>query len=319
MPPFQLTAGDFDALTGEKQRQNSFNPERAALKAKLLTLEASVREKLGAKIADLSFETSVEFPCAWNQWQVDAMRLFLFRGDADRRTLLSMVDRDGQIADLVNDPAHELRNVILSLSVENHAVEIALRLSARASIDLRNFMRKVAEMWERDRFIAFVKALPADFHIGVDPTGPAIAPERLDAAGLEMLTSTLAKPVPAGAREPWLVVGRRIDRTDKSVAKIATLAVETVDALLPIYRFIAWAKGNDHAGVGKASAAGSRGIALAIGLAKNDKVTVIEGMFAGKSGLVQEIDKSGMVKVLIGNVPVKLAAKGLRKAEQVSR
>ena len=49
-------------------------------------------------------------------------------------------------------------------------------------------------------------------------------------------------------------------------------------------------------------------------LAKNDAVRIMRGMFAGKSGVVQEIDAKGGLRVLVGKVAVKLGAEDVQKS-----
>ena len=50
------------------------------------------------------------------------------------------------------------------------------------------------------------------------------------------------------------------------------------------------------------------------GLAKNDAVRIIRGMFAGKSGVVQEVDAKGGLRVLVGKVAVKVDAEDVQKS-----
>ena len=49
------------------------------------------------------------------------------------------------------------------------------------------------------------------------------------------------------------------------------------------------------------------------GLVKNDTVRIIRGMFAGKQGVVQEVDAKGGLRVLVGKVAVKLDAEDVQK------
>ena len=49
------------------------------------------------------------------------------------------------------------------------------------------------------------------------------------------------------------------------------------------------------------------------GLGKNDRVRIVRGVLAGRSGVVQEIDAKGALRVLVGTVAVKLAADDVEK------
>jgi transcription antitermination factor NusG len=50
------------------------------------------------------------------------------------------------------------------------------------------------------------------------------------------------------------------------------------------------------------------------GLSKNDRVKIVRGMFSGRTGVVQEIDAKGALKVLVGTVAVKVGADEVEKS-----
>jgi transcription antitermination factor NusG len=84
-------------------------------------------------------------------------------------------------------------------------------------------------------------------------------------------------------------------------------------SLLPIYRFVAWSRDNDFVSMREALQK-EKQQKRQKGLAKNDAVRIIRGMFAGKQGVVQEVDAKGGLRVLVGKVAVKLDAEDVQKS-----
>jgi len=81
---------------------------------------------------------------------------------------------------------------------------------------------------------------------------------------------------------------------------------------MPIYQFIAWTRDNDFVLMREALKQ-EKQAKRQKGLSKNDKVRIVRGVFAGRTGVVQEIDAKGALKVLVGTVAVKLAAEEVEK------
>ena len=78
-------------------------------------------------------------------------------------------------------------------------------------------------------------------------------------------------------------------------------------ALLGLYRFIAWSRDNDFVSM-RDVLQKEKQVKRQRGLARNDEVRVVRGMFAGKMGVVQEIDARGGIRLLVGKLAVKVAA-----------
>jgi transcription antitermination factor NusG len=91
------------------------------------------------------------------------------------------------------------------------------------------------------------------------------------------------------------------------------LARERLIALLPLYRFIAWSRDNDFVSMREALQK-EKQQRRQKGLAKHDPVRIVRGMFAGKTGVVQEVDARGGIKVLVGKVAVKIDVEDVAKS-----
>ena len=103
----------------------------------------------------------------------------------------------------------------------------------------------------------------------------------------------------------WLVVGRGLDRASAVAAGAALIDSlrDVLGALLPLYHFIAWSRDNDHVAVRdrlreRAVARKRRGLVV------GDRVRITAGVFAGRVGVVHDIDSRGRPKVLVGRIPI---------------
>jgi hypothetical protein len=311
-----FTNADFDAYAQKKWKSNVFTRERLEVKQKLLALG---RELQGAMVAQdgspLACETSAEYPTLWNHKQVDSQHLYFSRNEGARKELDRIIDRQTSIASQLDDPSPQRKHVFLSLMVGNEAFEAALKLHPDAKVDRQNLQRKCEDHFEAEKLIRLAHELGDGWRVGVIPElGDARA---LDEARLSQLLATLAQPAPLalpGTPQRLLYIG--ISWPREAVLQAGDGIIEQARAaltrLLPIYRFIAWSRENDFVSM-KETLQKERQAKRQKGVAKNDSVRIVRGMFAGKSGIVQEIDAKGQLKVLVGKMAVKVDAADVDK------
>jgi hypothetical protein len=308
---------DFDAYLPHKWKSNVFNRERLEVKQKLLALGRELEASLvGADGAPLSVETSVEHPALWNHKQVDAQHLFFYRNEGSRKELDAIMNRDRGIASLIDDPTPQRNHVLLVVTLGKDGVDVGLRLHPDAKVDRQNLERRAEDHFEREKLLRLIHELPAPSRIGVLPE---LAPAaELDEARLEEIVGALGRAAAAvhrpGAASPQLWVGRHLPRDEAIAAAggIVELLREALVGLLPVYLFIAWSRDNDYVSMREALQK-ERQARRQKGLAKNDSVRIIRGMFAGKSGVIQEIDAKGHLRVLVGKMAVKVEADDVTK------
>jgi hypothetical protein len=307
-----FTNSHFDAYRKEKWRSRAFNLERLAVKEVLGALGSALAGPLGvAGSVSLAVELSAEYPALCNQKQVDAQHLVFTRPPALRREIERVVDRARGMASVIEDPSPQRSHVVLIASVTVDHVFTGLKLHRDAAVDRQNLETQLADAARAQELMALLAGLPADIDVGIDAV--CVKPAAGACLGyMRTLIERLNAPLALG-QSRWLTMGRRIAR-EQAIALGAELAghVERVlVAVLPIYRYMAWSHDNDHIALREQMR--ERRAAAQRGFGKNDTVRVIAGVFAGRTGVVQEIDGKGMVRVLIGSVPIKLEADALVK------
>ncbi len=308
-----FTDRDFDSYAPNKWKSNVFNRERLEVKQKLLALG---RELGGALIAadgsPLACEASSEHPALWNHKQVEAQHLFFSRNEAARKELDLIMDRARPMSSMLEDPTPQRNHLFLCATVDLERIEFSLKLHPDARVDRQNFERKLAEPWECEKFLDLVHALPEDLRIGVSGSLSQEA-RALDNASLKGVLLDFAKPeLPGNAH--WFVVGKTIPRNDAKSrgVELAATAREELLRLLPLYQFVAWSRDNDFVSMREALKQ-EKQTRRQKGLLKNDRVRIVRGVFAGRQGIVQELDAKGALKVTVGLMAVKVDADDVEK------
>jgi transcription antitermination factor NusG len=310
-----FTDADFDAYQQKKWKSNVFNRERLEVKQKLTALGRALQGALiGLDGSPLAAEPSVEHPALWNHKQVEAQHLYFFRNEGARKELDAIIDRQKTLASLIDDPTPQRNHLFLAVTLTEQAIELSLKLHPDARVDRENLERKCDDHFEREKLLNLLRGLNGNFRVGVTPE---LAPvSELDDARLEHVVAELGKPAPALALGPprLFYVGRMVPRAEALAAgaAVAELARAGLESLLPVYRFIAWSRDNDFVSM-RDQLQKEKQQKRQRGLVKNDPVRIIRGMFAGKAGVVQEVDAKGGLKVLVGKVAVKIDAEDVTK------
>jgi hypothetical protein len=317
-----LTDADFEAYAPKKWKSNVWNRERLEVKQKLLGLG---RELAGHLAADdgspLAVEASVEHPALWNHKQVEAQHLYFSRNEGARKELDRIIERGQSLASRIDDPTPQRNHLFLALTVGHEHAEAALRLHPDARVDRQNLERKCEDHFEREKLVHLLARLPEGYRVGVS-AGPVLEARAADESRLvEVLTAFRAPPplAPPGPPGPGGIPGmfqvsRGVPRAEvvASGAAFAETARSLLAALLPLYHFVAWSRDNDYVSI-RDVLQRERQAKRQRGLARNDEVRVVRGMFAGKMGVVQEIDARGGIKLLVGNLAVKVDAEDVVK------
>jgi hypothetical protein len=309
-------SADFDAYASKKWKSNVFNRERMEVKQKLVSLARELQAAITAVDGSpLAVDTSVEHPALWNHKQVEAQHLFFSRNEGSRKELDQIIDRQKSFASMIDDPTPLRNHVFLVVTLQHEALELALKLHPDAKIDRQNLERRTEDHFEREKLLHMLQGLGEGFRAGVTPELTSVA--ELDDARLKEIVVQLGQPspvVPPTAPQRLLYVGHAIPR-DEAVAAgagLVEIARRELGKLLAVYRFIAWSRDNDFVSM-KEALQKEKQAKRQKGLTKNDTVRIVRGMFAGKTGVVQDIDAKGGLKVLVGKVAVKIDVEDVAK------
>jgi len=219
---------------------------------------------------------------------------------------------------MIEDPSPQRNHLFLAVTLAEQSLELSLKLHPDARVDRENLERKSDDHFEREKLLHLLRGLGDGYRVGITPEVMPVA--ELDDAKLGALIGALGKgsatpsALTLGAPQKLFYVGRAIARAEAVAAAGAVVdeAKKTLQALLPIYRFIAWSRDNDFVSI-KEALQKEKQQKRQKGLTKNDAVRIIRGMFAGKQGVVQEVDAKGGLRVLVGKVAVKLDAEDVQK------
>lgn len=326
-----LTAADFSCYEPQKWRSNVFNRERLEIKQKLLSLAREVGVALTASDGSpLFIEASVEHPALWNHKQVEAQHIYFSRNEAARKALDAIIDRQKPISTLLDDPTPQRNHVFLAISLSHEGLELSVKLHPEASVDRHNLERKLEEHYECLGFVDLLRSLSPGFQIGVTPDRtPIHAPDStpvLDEPALRAIVHKLPTATSIGHPAPFLppgqvptvhmfYVGRAVPRAEilaMSPAAVEAFTRDGLAELLPVYRFIAWSRENDFVSM-KQVLDKEKTVKRQKGLGKNDQIRIIRGVLAGKSGVVQEVDAKGQLRVLVGKMTFKIDAADVEK------
>lgn len=290
-----------------------YNRERLEVKQRLLELGRAVGGGvLGGDGSPLFIESSVEHPALWNHKQVDTQSVYFSRHQAARKELDGIIERSKPIASLLDDPTPQRNHLFLAITLTHEALELSLRLHPDACIDRQNLERKLDEHYEAERLIGLLAELPVGYQMGItpelEPIEASLSAEQLrDTIGKLPPGGTLSLP---GSAPRLLYVGQSLLRGEVLMRTPEEL-IDWVQArlfeLVPLYRYIAWSRDNDYVSMRQVLDK-EKTARRQKGLHKGDKVRVVRGMWAGKDGVIQEVDTKGQLKVLVGNMVVKLDA-----------
>jgi hypothetical protein len=308
-----FTTQDFDAYSPKKWKSNVFNRERLEVKQKLVTLGRELSSVMIAQDGSpLTLEASVEHPALWNHKQVEAQHIFFSRNEGARRELDRIIDRQSTIAQMIDDPTPQRNHLFLAVTLREDAVELSCKLHPDARVDRQNLERKCEDHFEREKLGRLVRGLGTGYSLGVQPDlEPA---EGVADDHLAEVVAHLGAASPPGGPQRLLCISKTVPRAEAVAAgqQIVETARASLSALLSVYRFIAWSRDNDFVSMREALQK-EKAAKRQKGLSKNDLVRIVRGMFAGKSGVVQEVDAKGGLKVLVGKLAVKVDVEDVNK------
>jgi hypothetical protein len=310
MKPFSgLTDAAFAAYSPEKWSSNVHNLARMRVKDAVVGLCERVQEAVATELAGLERAASDEMPNLANQKKVDAQWVFWFRDAAARSALGTFLEHIKLDQSALLNIAPQDKHAALAVVLRQAQLWVGLYLGAGATVDRRNLVAKLQKGWERERLLDVLKTLPAGAQVAVGGKVQDVA--ELALPQIEELAAALDQ-----SDEPWQL-GYALEPAAVTAAGEGLVAqvAEHVKALVPLYRFVTWTRDNDHIEASKQLQEEKKEKRRqAAHFNSGDKVRIMAGLFAGKTGVVMETDTKAQVKVRVGKMSVVVAGTELTPA-----
>ncbi|MFH2009430.1 MAG: hypothetical protein ABI333_22755 [bacterium] len=309
-------ARDYEAYAPEKWLSNVYNLDRMRVKEKLAALGQALSPlQPSPDGAPLTCEVSIEHPAVWNNNQVSEQSLYFTRSEQERNELSTRNTRAKSMSFLVADPSPHQEHIFLCVVVRAMGIELGLKLHSNAVVDRENMVSKLNDRWHMQAFAEIVAALPEEIQIGLTGESQS-SPSELGVDQLRALVQRFetaareAKPsiVPGDAKVLCFLKTYPSDYEGCARADFAEQARADLEKLLPLYDHLAWSRQNDFVEV-KETIREEKRVKKSRGLAKNDSVKVVRGLFTGKTGVVMDTDSKGSLKVRLGTMVVRIDAK----------
>lgn len=299
MPFAGLNQAAFDAYAPEKWSSNMHNLARMRAKEVVLALADDAQAPHAELLRGLVRAASDEVPNIMNQKKVDAQWVYWARDQDERAALSSILEKIKLDESALQNIMPQDKHVSLALVLRKTGLWVGLRVAAGASVDRRNLGAELEQATTRAAIAQRLAALPA----GATVTGNdhETSSAEVDEALLALHASALEHGHPV-----WQV-GYTLDAAAALAlgSGVAAWASERLGALVPLYRFVAWSKDNDHIEVAKQlAAAKAEARKQSVGYNPGDKARIMSGIFTGKVGVVQETDGKANVKLLVGKMSV---------------
>jgi transcription antitermination factor NusG len=304
-----FSASDFDAFEEKKWVSNAFNRERLEVKLKLTALGNELKSKFPDGLPELQMGITEERPSIFNQHNVRDLTLFFFRNEKERRALQGILDKAKSIADMVQDSAAHHRHINMGVRVSQAGVEAGLWLHRDAWVDWKNVVQRCKEHWERDKLGEVVEDLPESIRFGRGSGLTADAQPAKKVEPEEILGGF-------GDAEPWTVFGEGFERGDPLLGseELTGKLTGLFGALVPLHKFIGWRRDNDFHELKEVIKEHKEKVTRKFkSLKKGDSVRVLKGLAAGHVGVVDSMERKGVVKVRLGTMLVSLQIEELGK------
>lgn len=300
---------DFNAYEPKKQNSNAFTLERRKVKDKLLALTRAVQEELDEELKGLELGASDEAPTVSNSRKVEAQWVFFTRNNEERTALKKNLGKIDLTAGAgLFDISIQHQHACLIMRLDQRGLAIGVEVATKAKVDRDNAAEKLKQLWAREKLVEIARGLPNGAVLMHN--GQSLPATEVTAEQLESWEKSLREP------DSVLVVETILPRAEevlKSTALIGT-AIEHVSAFLPLYRFVAWSRENEHRPLKQEAKKEQLAVQekKRAGFEPGERVTILTGLFSGRSGYLAEIDGKGRAKVMVGPVSVSVDAKDLK-------
>jgi transcription antitermination factor NusG len=304
-----FTSTDFDAFDPKKWSSHAYNRERLEVKLKLSDLGKALMQQLAQQLAGQESGLTEERPSIFNQQKVRDLTLFFTRGSEARRELEAIVEKHCSMAEKILDPALHHKHIIVGLRIHADGIEFGLWLHHDAWVDWKNLIERCKEHYEREKLAEIIAGLDDSlcFFQGDRPT-TTMTPVR--SVVIEQLIGSQENA------QPWTFCGEYLSCSDAMLAgpQLLERMAQVFSRLWPLHQFIAWRRDNDFHRLREVlKERREKGKMQFSALKTGDEVRILKGLAAGRTGVVEEIEKKGILKVRLGLMVVAVKVEDVAK------
>jgi len=293
-------AAAFAAFEESKWASHAYNRERLEVKLNLSALGRQLLAGLERRLAPLRGELSDERPSVFNGHRVSSLSWFGLRNGSDRELVESNLSPAPSLPPGAAAQSPADRHLHLLLRLGRTGLLAGLCLPAGAAVDRGNARELLAREKERARLQTLLDRLPGELGLAWQP---GEEPEWLPVAGLLESAAALQQEAP---RE--LLLGRHFDRqrVEQAGTGLAGVLEELFLSLAPLYNLLAWSHDNDLLGlVGQMKKRRQQAVSQ---LQAGDEVRILSGLAAGRTGVVEALQRKGEIQVRLGNLVLTMPA-----------
>ncbi|MEW5848625.1 MAG: hypothetical protein AB2A00_07410 [Myxococcota bacterium] len=295
-----FTEKDFETYRPQHRTSAMYTLARRQVRDKLKVLMTEVQARLGEEAVAFDTVFSSETPSLENNRSVAEQGVYLIRSKADQEGVRALVEKLSLRSTVALDVAVFHKHAALGLVVDDVGIKSLLSLHPRGQVDRQNLKARLSEGWAQDAYAKLLQGLPGDFTL-VLPGAEAMDSSKVTVDVVLELQKALETDAP-------MTVFRQHPRTTATDALPEVLAAD-LRTLLPVYRFGAWARDHDFIQAQKAIKEHKQEARKATQYQVGDRVKILSGLWSGRQGTVEEVDKKGVLKVQVGLVSVKVDAK----------
>lgn len=302
-----FTTEDFSAFEEHKWSSNRFNLERMRARARMDALAKDVGQRLGDKIGELSFRTTLDHPHIFNHNKVKYCWAWLDRPAEEKAELTRLVEKELALKTRVQDDIQQHHFATAGIGIDAQGAQVFFRLHANAALDRKNLLARVADPLEVRQFHALLSGLPGSVQVSISgEQGPR--PASLDD------TTALVRGLESF--KDWFCIQQLFPADDPLLSSpdFPATAGALLETLLKVWTFASWTRDNDRLKLARAMKEEKKFKARKqSGLEPGNNVYVTSGLLAGKTGTVIDIDHRGRIKVQLGRITIDMDQKLLRK------
>ena len=295
----------FSAFQQKKRASNMYNMERMRV-GELLNIVGDAAEKV-LRQSDVTFARAVtpHTPSVFNGRQVAEMALYFTRTAEQKKAIAPVLDRKVALPDQISDAGEYHRHGFLGVLITEDRVDVGLMIHSRAWLDIMNLLNRCREKEEEaQRLVRLLHLMKAGAVVRLAP-GREVPAAAFDAPMLNVIEGAVMN------ESFSFFVGYSFEPGDEVVRGRVFLdrTAEILGGMIDLWKFCMWKPTSNFLVSPKAADGQPQETVIdngtVVNFHKGSTVRLSGGIFAGRTGVVQDMDAKGNVKVLVGRVTVR--------------